>query len=658
MSLDIYNDAFKSLSILNEDLFDTSTLGVQKLQSFLDDDLDGEDEIEVIDAEADTTDDLANSYVGKVIVDCNVCHSHIFKDREDIDIDDSGLVNGEDACPYCGEQEGFVIIGQIEAFDENESDEIPEGDEVTEPVGEEMPEEEPEEEPDREKNESLKSFRNRKNLKESFSESVGDGSLADRVLSYLDKLESRGELTEDLNSKDLEGELDEFIHTASTEHGNNRLAIISDKYGVLSRIKKWCMKSGKKAMFLDVALSDDMSLDRARNRMQGHDLMVVDRLNRGTPRMQAEIMKITSTIPTIFVCEKCGDNPLDNSILARCMVYTMSEGLTESVGDDSYLQDVEKIVKQGESCILVNRFRGHSVMTRLMNLLAKESAMKVWRVSGATMGPEEDYSRAYRSADVVILDDFDRIRPKTQAEILKLNEETGIPTIFVTRGGLDSAIAARFPVVYANVDGLTESMNNVKVETDDNVVTVNSDESGKVTVTTEPLSTNDFSGEGEMITPLSDDDIDTIIDSNEMPADVDFDTEEIEPIDEDEIDIDMEEVDEDSVNELGESYLRKVYENVASYKTRKSYVRGDSLILEGVITFTSGKKKTTGFVLEAYSANRYGKVSFRGYNSQLAKGKSSYLFEGRVKDKKLIMESLSYRYKLNEDLVRGKVKRK
>ena len=119
MSLDIFNDAFKSLSILNENLFDTSTLGVTKLHSFMDDDFE-EDTVDIIDPDASTDEELSDSYIGKIIVDCNVCHSHIFKNRDELDIDESGLVNGEDMCPYCGEQEGFVIIGHIEAFNDSE----------------------------------------------------------------------------------------------------------------------------------------------------------------------------------------------------------------------------------------------------------------------------------------------------------------------------------------------------------------------------------------------------------------------------------------------------------------------------------------------------------------------------------------------------------
>lgn len=402
MSIDIYNDAFKSLSILNENLFDTSTLGVTKLHSFIDDDFE-EDDISIIDPEASTDEELSDSYVGKIIVDCNVCHSHIFKNREDLDIDESGLVNGEDVCPYCGEQEGFVIIGQIEEFKEGEDpEEAPEEEDNSEMPEEEIPTpdtpEEDTDEEDEEKNESLKSLTKNQPLTEELNEAAGD-DLASRVLAYLDRLEAGGELT--------------------------------------------------------------------------------------------------------------------------------------------------------------------------------------------------------------------------------------------------------------------ESMNNVRVETDENTVTVNSDENGKVTVTTEPNESPVESG--EMIAPIPEEEQSAIIDS-ELSADVDapVEGEEIdlgsaEDFSDDEIDFDMEEIDEESIDNLGESYLKRVYENVDSFKTTNSYIRENKIILEGVISFTSGKKSKTGFILESKSADKTGKVSFTGYNKHFTDNKNAYLFEGKIKDKRLVLEKMSYRYSLNENMIRGRV---
>lgn len=116
MSFEYLNEAFKALNLLQEQEFDLNTDGVRKLDSFMDQD-DTANVTRVIDPEADTEEDLKKSYVGRIIINCNVCHSYIFKNKEDIILDEDGAVNSEETCPYCGETAGFSIIGKICPFD-------------------------------------------------------------------------------------------------------------------------------------------------------------------------------------------------------------------------------------------------------------------------------------------------------------------------------------------------------------------------------------------------------------------------------------------------------------------------------------------------------------------------------------------------------------
>jgi len=62
-------------------------------------------EIEVADLDAENILDIKPSYVGKYIVECQVCKQHIYHDTLDItDIE---------ACPYCGFGECFIVVGQV-----------------------------------------------------------------------------------------------------------------------------------------------------------------------------------------------------------------------------------------------------------------------------------------------------------------------------------------------------------------------------------------------------------------------------------------------------------------------------------------------------------------------------------------------------------------
>lgn len=62
-------------------------------------------EVEVADLDAENICDLKPSYIGKYIVECDVCKQHIYHDTMDLtDIE---------ACPYCGFGDCFILVGQV-----------------------------------------------------------------------------------------------------------------------------------------------------------------------------------------------------------------------------------------------------------------------------------------------------------------------------------------------------------------------------------------------------------------------------------------------------------------------------------------------------------------------------------------------------------------
>lgn len=106
-------EAFKALDALNEETFDVSADGIKKLADFenLDDNVD---ETTIFDMDAETEDDIEDSYIGKVIIDCNVCHSKIYKDKDEVVIDDeTNNANVDMECPYCYSTDGFKVIGEV-----------------------------------------------------------------------------------------------------------------------------------------------------------------------------------------------------------------------------------------------------------------------------------------------------------------------------------------------------------------------------------------------------------------------------------------------------------------------------------------------------------------------------------------------------------------
>lgn len=217
---------------------------------------------------------------------------------------------------------------------------------------------------------------------------------------------------------------------------------------------------------------------------------------------------------------------------------------------------------------------------------------------------------------------------------------------------LDEAMKLSDRIKARRKKAMTEDFKNVSIETDDTKMEMTSDDNGKVTVTTEPITNN---SDGEMIAPVSDETVTEIEQANtEEPAteteqtDIEepatSETSDIAPEGE-EVDVEIDELDENEFDELGESYLKKVYENIEAYKTTSGKIKGDKLILEGMIIFKSGKKAKTNFMFEAKEMTKSGKVKFIGENMQISKNRKAFTITGSLDGKKLITESLTYNYR-------------
>ena len=188
--------------------------------------------------------------------------------------------------------------------------------------------------------------------------------------------------------------------------------------------------------------------------------------------------------------------------------------------------------------------------------------------------------------------------------------------------------------------GLTEDFKEVSVTTDDQHMEMTSDENGKVTVTTEPIHEEAETSEDdrkEIIAPISDATANDIV--GEEEAEGEF------PEDGQDTDIDIEEFDEEEFDNLGESYLKRVYDNVNSFKTTSGKIENNKLILEGLIEFASGKKAKTSFIFEGKTITKTGKIKLLGENKQISNNKRAFTLTGKMNGKKLITESLTYNYR-------------
>lgn len=117
----------------------------------------------------------------------------------------------------------------------------------------------------------------------------------------------------------------------------------------------------------------------------------------------------------------------------------------------------------------------------------------------------------------------------------------------------------------------------------------------------------------------------------------------------------VEDLDDETFNKLTEGYLTEVYSNVKSFEATNCDLKDNKLVVEGTITFNSGKNKPTTFVYEAKeTADK--KVVLEGLNADFATEKAFTLNCNLNKANCLIVESLGYKYTINDTLVEGLVK--
>ena len=522
------SEAFKAMELLNEETFDLDDTNVyDDLQDFIIDDNDNE--ISIIDMNAETQEDLLDDYVGQVILDCCVCHSKIYKDKDEIVIDDeTQCANIDEECPYCASMDGFKIIGEVAPYSETEVEvevEEKDEDEIDDDDVEEIETEDEKEIVE----ESLKSKKlNESQPKSKLTDDAED--IADRISIFLDKTSTIEDLSDYLDSYDLE-------HIGATM---DALYDFSHSY-FLNESKLKFVDNRKNAI---IKGEDDYGFDEY-DYEEDEDETVDESLNE------------------------------DLTIIANIDTYEPWGGAEKTyreIENAGMLADFEELME--------NLYPDGIEMGRLNDLL--------WFNSEEILGmlglwePDPD-------------DDGDQYDECMKTEGCKENDDD---------------------------NEVNESIENIDIET----------EHEKIKVKTEEKEDHD----NEMIVPVE----------TETEDEIEAEQVEDEPEDEEMVDVDFDEFDEETFDNIGESYLKKVYENVDSYKTSEVKLSKDNkIVIEGLIKFNSGNVKKTSFIFESKDMTKAGKLRFIGENCQISRGKKSFTLIGNLTDKKFISESLNYNYK-------------
>lgn len=114
-------EAFRKLNMLESNDYELLNQDEKDaMKNFLEDDEIEAEETDIIDPQAEDESELEDSYVGKIIVQCPVCKSLIYKTQEELDEE------GDDpqSCPYCFSVENFDLIGKIVPIEDEAAPEV------------------------------------------------------------------------------------------------------------------------------------------------------------------------------------------------------------------------------------------------------------------------------------------------------------------------------------------------------------------------------------------------------------------------------------------------------------------------------------------------------------------------------------------------------
>lgn len=721
-------EAFKQLNIIDEDLFPTDSEGLNKLKDFMKSDIDDEDLV-VYDETANNEDEIKDSYNGKVILRCNVCKSHFFKEPKSVIIDaEAGLANVGDECCYCHNDMGYNVVGVVAPYATDVSKE--ERAEVAHENNSEV--NTVNESTDRSFNfscdmpENLVKHLNKHTVyvedvedKIKSFEIPGVGRLGDNCdnvkiglgikLSGLTK-EAYDWADEELY-KELEiyaDDLDYAVNESVKRINESDITVgaVTDQlnkcYGECNVafkydsgeeaedfhkvVMNWANKNRKHFIELRATTLEagDIDLDDVKTN-GGRSIIFIEDIDRISDDVRHDIGELVRDMKGHVVATAYNKSKVDQAIASRFVwlssVNESVKRINEETNYDKVMRVLNNMKKEEpirESLDDINKKLDRSYgrfnlgfVYSLNDPLAFEKAVIEWakakslyvfRTNGyvvsedfvpgidSTTGKriEPDMLKQFNRADIIFIDNYNTVSKEAMPYVIDyVKERQGHVIVTVPEGkmsSLDAAATGRFIWIYDNdlkesVKKIDEDLKDVSITTDDTKIQMTAEENGKVTVTTEPVKNEMNIEDTEVIKPLSAADKDIIANNGGEDGE--------EVLDDEAIDFD--EINDKDLDKLGEKYFTKVYDNVKSFKSTACKLNESGVILEGKITFKSGKEAKTAFNFNEAYVTKTGKVKLIGENAQFAKNKKAFTLTGSLNNKKLVVESFTYNYRTKDE---------
>ena len=672
-------EAFKELKMLNEEDYNLNNKDeIEDMHDTVFNQLDDKS-IDIIDPNAQSVDDLEDSYIGKVILDCDVCHSKIYKDPSEVIIDDeSSLANIDEECPYCYSTDGYKIIGEVASYDgasfeDDDEDDTEEDD--TKEDDEDGEDEEDEDDEDEELTEAKnKHYRKKSYLKEYQKSKFYHPYMYDinkTVKDYLNELIVDVEHTEDAKIR--------FINYLITDKGKLEIGLIelpydSPIYGdamivIPSFDYQWSDEWNRALEIYDSITKKVSEIYDIQTFIDSIDGDIspekIDKILRDLSKSGVVDLEESKSIKDDDE-DSINEGILGKAVGGNLVGSTVGAGLGTALGsvagvpgmiaggiagsalggsagsklaagsellkDDiapSKGQRKFKHLKSIDECNASNNSKSQ-LSNKIYKSKKANEGLKHLKKSFKKNISESQCSQCDIVADIL----QNRTYPRG-FKFLSSNGTVGE----VQYNGAKYAFRKKNDGTYKVMTDIAagsnwsetlykESIEDINVNTTDGSVKVDQSE-GNINISIEKNSLKD-----DKIVPVSSDVKDEIANNSEDDT------------------IEFDDVDSQAFDELGESYLKKIYENVKSFKTTKSYQSGNKLVVEGKIKFTSNNVKPTQFIFENFNFNKSKeKIVMFGENAQISRGKKSFRLAGKLNENIFIPTSLRYAYsaKLDEN---------
>ena len=607
-------EAFKRLNLLEDDYSYSEDQQLELLNSFVSDDIDDIPEEEIIDVEAETCDDLQDNYIGKVIIECDCCHTRLYKDQEDLILGSSEdgveLFNVDEECPVCHTTSGYRVIGKIEQYSDDAHKEDEEEHDDDEPKEVEKPEEVEEPEDDdfeEEVHEALKEALDGDRCvavlnKNEFDETGDAEAIAAKIES--DYIPGNGEL-ETLNIE-CEAQGDNIIFTGSKidiDELYNRMF----PEGITPDYVECSLDESTDTVEFNSKEDAKKYYDEHRNELQDYKSF--------EHWFESGVEKLDEALNSVEVKTDEGNVIVEKTDDKLVVDLSSDQNADEDDIEDPDLVDLDNT---GDEMIapLSNEEEDDILNTAESNAEEKDEESEEEDVDDFEEEEPED-----EDTDLPDLDEVEEDKEEDEEDDEDEFEES-----------LHESLSDR---LRSKLDAMS-SDDHDEEEDEDQLHEALSD---RLKARLASMSSNDSDEDDEPLgEELSDDESDEGDDDEDQFEDSDDD-------DDDELEIDdLEDFNESTFNKICESYLRRVYENVNGFKCTRAKSSNNKLMVEGVINFVSGNSKQTTFEFSKPTVTKRGKVVLEGLNKTFTNTQNAYILKGYVKDKEFISESMIYRY--------------